>query len=255
MSRKNRHVQKVVHDDRKTHQNNVYAIKEGPQKKKWTKHDILQIQPLTEMQNAMFQCYFQGSHIIAHGSAGTGKTFLALYLALMDAVDPDYGYKQIRIVRSVVPSREIGHLPGTIEEKVGEYEIPYISVCQDLSKPRRPSTYADMKEAGLIEFTPTSFIRGSTWNDTIVIVDEAQNMTWHELNSIVTRIGDNSRLIITGDTRQCDLVRKNDISGFAQFIKVAESVPSFATVQFTSDDIVRSGFVKEWIVACEKLGL
>lgn len=256
MSRKTR--QRMLRDElpskKQSNKNNVIAMHEGALKSKWTKHDILQIQPLTENQHTMFQCYYQGSHIIAHGSPGTGKTFLALYLATMDMVDRELNYKQIKIIRSIVPTREVGHLPGDIDEKVSVYEEPYISIYQHLCK--SPTTYSRMKESKFIEFVPTSFIRGSTWDDTLVIIDEAQNMTWHEINSVITRIGTNSRLIITGDTKQCDLVRKNDISGFAQAIDVASTLSDdFAIVQFKPEDIVRSEFVRNWIMACEKHNL
>lgn len=232
---------------------NVNAILQGPQKKKWTKHDILQIQPMTAHQRDMFQAYFQESHVIGYGSPGTGKTFLAFYLALMDIVNTTIPQDKIRIVRSAVPSRQIGHLPGTAEEKMMVYEAPYVDICAELLG--RPNSYSDLKQAGLVEFTPTSFVRGSSWDNTIVIIDEAQNMTWQELNSVITRIGYNSRLIITGDTKQCDFNSKNEQSGFVSALKVAEKMDQFALVQFTSEDIVRSEFVKAWIMACESQNL
>lgn len=233
--------------------NNVIAISQGPQRKKWTKHDVLQIQPLTQHQNDMFQAYYQDSQVIGYGSPGTGKTFLAFYLAFMDIINPDMPQQKIKIVRSAVPSRQIGHLPGTAEEKMMVYEAPYVDICTELLK--RPSSYSDLKLAGLVEFVPTSFVRGSSWDNTIVIIDEAQNMTWQELNSVITRIGLNSRLIITGDTKQCDFSSKNEQSGFVSVLKVASGMNSFSCVEFTSEDIVRSEFVKDWIIHCEKNSL
>lgn len=232
--------------------NNTAARVEGPRVKRWSKHDITQIQPMTEKQRDMFELFYQEKFIIAAGSPGTGKTFLSIYLALNDVVDKAQPQQHIKIIRSVVPSREMGHLPGDVDEKVAQYESPYIDIFQDLCK--RSETYANMKEAGLVSFTPTSFIRGSTWDDTIVIIDEAQNLTWHELHSVITRIGVNSRLIIAGDGRQCDLNTRKETSGFSQLLDVARIVPQFSTVMFGPEDCVRCDFVKDWLVACEKLG-
>jgi phosphate starvation-inducible protein PhoH len=234
-------------------ESNVYAILQGPQQKRWTKHDIKQIQPLTQHQRDMFECYYQGSNVIGFGSPGTGKTFLALYLSLSDIVDPSIPQDKIKIVRSAVPSRQIGHLPGTVEEKMAVYEMPYVDACAELLG--KASSYEDLKKAQKIDFVTTSFVRGSSWDNTIVIIDEAQNMTWQELNSVITRIGYNSRLIITGDTKQCDFSSKHETTGFVDVIKVAKIMDHFSLVQFDSADIVRSEFVKSWIIACEKNNL
>ena len=223
--------------------------REGPKKKKWSLHDIVQIQPLTEVQRDFFHCYLQGDHLVGYGSAGTGKSFLGLYHGLKDVIDKDQPQKKLIIVRSVVPSREMGHLPGTIDEKCEVYELPYMDICAELF--RKKSTYGDMKEAGIIEFLPTSFIRGSTWDDAIVVVDEAQNMTFHELNSVLTRVGQNTRVILLGDVRQTDLTKKYEVSGFAKAIHIAAEMDEFATIEFGHDDIVRSKFVKSWIIAAE----
>lgn len=235
--------------------NNGRAMSEGAKKKKWTRHDIkTNVKPMTAKQEDMFHTYFQGNQLAVYGSAGTGKTFLALYLAMMDILDKRDQKDRIVIVRSAVPTREQGFLPGTLEEKQMHYENPYRDVLCELF--HRPTTYDDMKEAGLIEFMTTSFVRGLTWDNAIVIVDEGQNMTWHEINSIMTRIGNNSRLIFTGDLVQTDLNRRlSDQTGMDQFLKVTEAMHSFAHIRFTTHDIVRSGLVKEWIETCEELGV
>ncbi len=228
---------------------NEQTKREGPKKKKWSLHDILQVQPMTDVQRDFFHCYLQGDNVVGYGSAGTGKTFLGLYLGLRDVIDKDCPQNKLIIIRSAVPSREVGHLPGTLEEKVQVYEMPYIDVCTELF--RKKSTYNDMKEAGVIEFLPTSFIRGSTWDDAIVVVDEAQNMTFHELNSVLTRIGRNTRVMLLGDVAQTDFTKKHEVSGFRKAIHIAERMKEFATVQFGHEDIVRSAFVKSWIIAAE----
>ena len=230
---------------------NIHAKSEGPQKKHWSVHDIKSIQPFTDHQKEFFHSYLQGSHVLAYGSAGTGKSFLALYLGLRDVIDRAMPQDRMIIVRSAVPSRDIGHLPGTIDEKMAVYEDLYMDICCELFN--RPATYGNMKESGLIQFIPTSFVRGTTWDNAIIVIDEVQNMTWHEINSVMTRLGSNSRVIITGDYKQDDLVtRRNDVSGIARLIRTADRMAEFSNIIFTTDDIIRSAFVKSWIIATEK---
>lgn len=235
--------------------NNIQAIKEGPTiKKKWTLHDLAEIQPLTPTQEDMFHAWYNNQHIIAHGTAGTGKSFLAMYLGFEEILNPKYDAKRLIIVRSNVPTREVGHLPGTLEEKMSEYERPYHDICAELFD--RRSTYLDMKNAGLIAFMPTSFVRGLTWNNCIVLIEEIQNLTFHEISSIVTRVGIGTRIIITGDTLQADLpFSGRDKSGIKQLLEVAKDIGHFSQLKFTRHDIVRSDFVKSWIIAIEDSNL
>lgn len=229
---------------------NGKATEEGPKRKTWTGHDLKVIKPLTSNQEEMFRQWCEGSNLCAHGSAGTGKTFLALYLALSAVIDRRE-QNRIVIVRSAVATRDIGFLPGSLEEKVAMYELPYHDILWELVG--RPSTYQDMKDAGVIEFMTTSFIRGLTWDNAVVIVDEGQNMTFHEIDSIMTRLGNNTRIIVTGDVRQTDLENKKGTSGcgMVSFLSVIKNMKEFDTVQFTSHDIVRSDLVKSWIIALE----
>jgi len=230
--------------------NNHKATLEGPKRKKWNTQDLKNIKPLTPTQDEMFHAWFQGDNICAHGSAGTGKTFLALYLALLEILETR-DQSKIILIRSAVPTREIGHLPGTLEEKTALYELPYHDICWELVG--RKSTYQDMKDAGLIEFMTTSFIRGLTWDNAIVIVDEGENMTFHEINSIMTRLGENSRVIFTGDIIQTDLDgRRNGTCGMKQFLDVIDNMREFSLVEFSVSDIVRSNFVKAWITATQE---
>ncbi len=231
-------------------QNNTYSKIEGPNKKSWSIHDLKSVKPLTKTQEDMFHGWFNDSHIIASGSAGTGKTFLACFLALNDILNNRQN--KLIIVRSIVPTRDIGFLPGTIEEKISVYEQPYINIFWELIG--RSSTYEDMKKQKLIEFMPTSFIRGLTWDNAIVIIDECENLTFHEINSIMTRLGNNTRIIVCGDILQTDLdnSRNKGSQGMGDLLNVSEFMNEFEAVHFTTHDIVRSGFVKSWITAVEQ---
>ena len=246
--RKIRHLEEML-------SKNAVATKTVPNKKVWTKHDMKHIRPLTQTQADMFEVYNEGYHVTAVGSAGTGKTFLALTLALSSILENDSLQSKIIVVRSVVPSRDIGFLPGTAEEKVSVYEQPYRDILKDLFG--RDSTYDNMKEEGLIEFVPTSFIRGITWDDAVIVVDEAQNMTDMELHSIMTRVGENTRIVVCGDTKQNDLggKRNSEQSGFETFMQVVAKMPTIQTIQFSREDIVRSAFVRDWICTREDIDL
>lgn len=230
---------------------NGRAIEEGPRKKKWTNHDIKNIKPLTSSQEDMFHAFFNNFHICAHGTAGTGKTYISLYLAFCELFKHDSLIDHIIIVRSAVSTRDIGFMPGDLDEKVAFYETPYKDMCASLFG--RLSTYDDMKEAGIIQFLTTSFIRGLTWDNAIIIVDEGQNLSFHEINSIMTRMGENSRIIFTGDLLQTDLRKGSSAErpGMDEFLKIIKKMKEFANIEFTQQDIVRSKFVKSWIVASE----
>ena len=210
--------------------------------------DLKHIQPKNFNQRQFFELYDQQSTaILLHGVAGTGKTYIALYKALEEALDPATDYERVIIVRSAVPSRDIGHLPGDEKEKTEVYQLPYVEICEDLFNHIQP--FQRLQEQKTVNFMITSFVRGITLDNSIVIVDECQNMTDMELNSIMTRIGRNSKIIFCGDFRQTDLYKKNDMSGLQKFIAIAELMPSFKTVEFSVHDIVRSKLVKEYILA------
>ena len=229
---------------------NGKAMEEGRKIKHWTTHDIKAVRPLTSAQEEVFHSWYNKEHICLHGSAGTGKTFLALYLALNEVLQKNQN--KIIIVRSAVATRDIGFLPGSLEEKAAVYEIPYQDILSDLVG--KSSTYNDMKEAGIIEFMTTSYVRGLTWDNAIIIIDEGENMTFHEINSIITRLGKNSRIIFSGDLPQTDLDgRKHGACGMADALRVFSNMEDFADVHFTVQDIVRSDTVKEWIIASQEI--
>jgi phosphate starvation-inducible protein PhoH len=214
--------------------------------------DLLTFKPITHNQEKTYKAYKEGSHLLLHGIAGTGKTFLSLYLALEEVLDPSTVYDDILIVRSVVSTRDMGFLPGDEQEKVSIYEAPYRSICRELFGIR--DAYDSLKQQGNVKFMSTSFIRGITINNAVVIVDECQNLNFHELDSIITRIGKNSKIIFCGDYTQTDLTRENDKRGILNFMKILKSLEEFETVEFMIDDIVRSDFLKSYIIAKYKLG-
>jgi phosphate starvation-inducible PhoH-like protein len=209
---------------------------------------------LTENQNNFFEMYRGGGYFIGlFGSPGVGKTFLALYRALEEVLSKDNPFKQIVVVRSMVQLREIGHLPGSLEEKQEIYELPYKEVCQTLFG--RTDAWDRLKEQGYARFISTTAIRGISIDDSIIIVDECQNMNFAEINTVMSRVGHRSKIIFCGDYKQTDLIKSNrDQTAFHDFRKIATSMPAFQEVYFTPDDIVRSSLVKQWIVACEKNG-
>lgn len=222
-------------------------------KKNWTIHDLRPVAPMNESQRLFMSEFIQGQNVLATGSAGTGKTYLACYLALQELLgSKDSQYDKIIIIRSAVPSRDIGFMPGTLEEKTAFYETPYEDIFRDLL--RHEKSYANMKAAGKLQFMVTSFVRGLTFDNAIIIVDECQSATFHELYSVVTRVGENSRLILCGDSKQDDLhaQRGTNRSGISDLAKVMSGIDTVSCVQFTENDIVRSGFVKEFIINCQK---
>lgn len=231
------------------------TIKEGARRKKWSLHDLKNIKPKSEAQRELFESYLGfDNHVIANGFPGTGKTYLSFWLALSSVLSPEQAQDHIIVVRSAVPARDIGFLPGTQEEKMAPFEAAYKDIVADLIG--KASSYEDMVEAGKIKFMPTSFLRGLTWDNAIVIIDEIQNLTWQEIHTVMTRVGKNTRVLVCGDVSQNDLANKrNEETGITSFLRVAERMKSFDIVQFQKEDVVRSGFVKDWIIAKEDLAL
>jgi phosphate starvation-inducible PhoH-like protein len=209
--------------------------------------NLRHIKPITETQKSFFKNYDSGAKtFLLHGVAGTGKTFIALYKALEEVLRNRQQQKVV-IIRSAVPSRDIGHLPGDEKEKSEIYQIPYIDICERLIN--HSQSFSRLQEQKSLEFLITSFVRGITLDNAIIIVDECQNMTDMEINSIMTRIGNNSKIIFCGDFRQTDLNKKNDMSGLQEFIQTIKLMPSFHILEFGIDDIVRSEIVKSYIIA------
>ena len=220
---------------------------------------LLEIDPLTENQEKLFGSYDDQKNLVAYGAAGTGKTFITLYNALRDVLDERSPYEKIYIVRSLVATREIGFLPGDHEDKSSLYQIPYKNMVKYMFQMPDDAAfemlYGNLKTQGTISFWSTSFIRGTTLDNAIIIVDEFQNLNFHELDSIITRVGENTKIMFCGDATQSDLVKTNEKNGIVDFMRILRAMPSFDIVEFGVEDIVRSGLCKEYIIAKTELGL
>lgn len=253
--RKSRSSQNVLH--LATRETNIDICYESPHQQHHPKplkirlEDLKTIDPLTQHQADFINHYNHGeTFIVLHGCPGSGKSFLAIYKALEEILDKSSIYDKLIIIRSSVPSREVGHLPGDLDEKTSILAQPYISICSQLFN--RHDAYSRLVEQKYVEFTSTSYLRGMTFDNAIILVDEIQNCSFPEITTIIGRIGINSKIILCGDYRQNDLVRRsNDQSGLNDFLKIASNMKSFRLVEFGVEDIVRSGLVKEWILACD----
>lgn len=218
------------------------------QEAKQVKNNLIlkSIIPKTKNQECVFKDFSNGRNILIHGLPGTGKSFISLYLALSE-IEQYKDYNNITLIRSVVPSRDMGFLPGSIKEKSKIFELPYQSICAELYG--RGDAYEILKGKGIVDFQTTSFLRGTTLDNTIIIVDECQNMTYSELCTVITRVGKNSRIIFCGDYRQTDLIYDDERSGILKFMKILERMNKyFSFVEFVEEDIVRSGLVKDFII-------
>jgi predicted ribonuclease YlaK len=233
------------------------TAKQMKRKKPISSELLLDIDPLTDNQEKLFSSYDDGKHLVAYGAAGTGKTFITLYNALKDVLDERSPYEKIYIVRSLVATREIGFLPGDHEDKSSLYQIPYKNMVKYMFQMPDDASfemlYGNLKTQGTISFWSTSFIRGTTLDNAIIIVDEFQNLNFHELDSIITRVGENSKIMFCGDATQSDLIKTNEKNGIIDFMRILRIMPSFDVIEFGVEDIVRSGLVKEYIIAKTQL--
>ena len=217
------------------------------------------IEPLTDNQKKLFESYKKGKNLVAYGAAGTGKTFITLFNALQEVLDPSTPYDKIYIVRSLVATREIGFLPGDHEDKSSLYQIPYKNMVKYMFE--MPSDadfqmlYGNLKAQDTIDFWSTSFIRGTTLDKAIIIVDEFQNLNYHELDSIMTRVGTDTKIMFCGDATQTDLIKQNERNGIHDFMRILRVMPSLDIIEFGVEDIVRSGLCKEYLLAKLELGL
>ena len=228
-------------------------------KKPIGKEHLLEIKPLTPAQDKVFDAWDNKKHLFLFGAAGTGKSFITMYLALRDILDEKTPYNKLYIVRSLVPTREIGFLPGDHEDKANLYQIPYKNMVRYMFEMPDDSSfemlYSNLKAQDTVQFWSTSFIRGTTIDNAVVLVDESENLNFHELDSIITRLGVNSKIIFAGDAAQSDLIKAHEKTGIMDFKKIVDDMSEFESIEFGIDDIVRSGLVKSYLISKINLGL
>lgn len=212
------------------------------------KFELSNVQPMTENQSRAYQAWDEGKSLLLHGCAGTGKTFIGMHMALQSVLNGEY--KKLVIVRSAVPTRDIGFLPGSVEEKLKVYEQPYSAITKSLF--RRGDAYDILKNKFMVDFIPTSFIRGTTIDNAIVLVDEINNLTFHELDSVITRLGSHTKMILCGDMYQSDLKFRDEQEGLGRFMSIVDKMDMFQSFEFDFEDIVRSGLVKQYLIAKDR---
>tara|TARA_B100000963_G_scaffold348352_1_gene355802 strand:+ start:662 stop:1414 length:753 start_codon:yes stop_codon:yes gene_type:complete len=233
------------------------TVKQMKRKKPLSMDYLIDIEPLTQNQKVLFKSYKDGKNLIAYGCAGTGKTFITLYNSIKDVLNENTPYERIYLVRSLVSTREIGFLPGDHEDKADIYQIPYKHMVKYMFQ--MPSDadfemlYGNLRSQDTIKFWSTSFLRGTTLDNSIIIVDEFQNLNFHELDSIITRVGENSKIMFCGDASQSDLTKSNERNGIHDFMNILRKMESFDIIEFEVGDIVRSGLVKEYILAKQSI--
>ena len=220
---------------------------------------MVSVKPITDTQKIVFETWKKGQNQFLFGAAGTGKTFISLYLALKDIFDQKTKYEKVILVRSLIPTRDIGFLPGDEEDKSALYQVPYQNMVQFMfempNEQAFNSLYDKLKGQGSLYFLSTSFLRGLTFDNSIIIVDECQNLNFHELETIITRFGQDSKIVFCGDFDQSDLLKHNEKNGLHDFLRILEEMEEFNCSEFTIGDIVRSGFVRSYLINKTKLGI
>ena len=228
-------------------------------KKEISSSDLVEVKPITDNQKLVFESYKKGLNQFLFGCAGTGKTFVSLYLAFQEVLKNETPYERVVMVRSLIPTREIGFLPGDEEDKAALYQVPYSNMVQFMFKQPNEQAfsmlYDRLKAQGSFYFLSTSFLRGLTFDNSIIIVDECQNLNFHELDTIITRVGQDSKIIFCGDFMQTDLTKMGERNGLHDFLRILEEMKQFNCVEFDIGDIVRSGFVRDYLIQKTKLGI
>ena len=221
--------------------------------------NLVTIKSITDNQKLVFDSWKEGKNQFLFVAAGTGKTFISLYLALQSVMNLKKPYDKVVLVRSLIPTREIGFLPGDEEDKAALYQVPYQNMVQFMFEMQNEqqfnNLYDKLKGQGTLYFLSTSFLRGLTFDNAVIIVDECQNMNFHELDTIITRVGQDSKIIFCGDFDQTDLVKQNERNGLHDFLRILEEMEEFHCLEFTIGDIVRSGFVRNYLINKIKLGI
>ena len=219
---------------------------------------LVEMKGVTKNQLEVFKQYKSGKNLFLYGPAGTGKTFVILYNAIKEVLDPKIKYNCIYIVRSLMPTRELRFYPSDEQDKSALYQVPYDNMLRFMFKlpaeDQFEALYEELKRQDNVAFLSTSFLRGITLDNAIILVDECQNLNFHELDTIITRVGQDSKIVFCGDFMQTDLTRQNEKNGLHDFTKILEEMDEFNVTEFTIGDIVRSGFVRSYLIQKTKLG-
>ena len=223
-------------------------------------HDqLVEMKGVTKNQLEVFKQYAEGKNLFLYGPAGTGKTFVVLYNAIKEVLDPKTNYNCIYIVRSLMPTRSLAFMPGDEQDKSSLYQVPYDNMLRLMFKLAAEEQfdimYKELKKQGNVAFLSTSFLRGITLDNAIVLVDECQNLNFHELDTIMTRVGQESKIMFSGDFDQTDLREDDEKAGLGQFIKIINEMKEFYSCEFDIGDIVRSGLVRSYIIQKYNTGL
>ena len=252
MAKRNRKIRNELNELEQS-ERNLYLInsKYDNISKRMNGLSLRDILPKTQAQSDTFDAYNENYNLLLHGCAGTGKTFISLYLALREISQRTSPYKSITVVRSAVPTRDVGFLPDALHQKLEVYELPYRSIINELYG--RGDAFEVVKHKDFVNFISTSYVRGVTLKRTIVIVDECENLNFHELDSIITRIGEDCKILFCGDFKQTDFRNDREKQGMHNFMEILSSMQSFDIVQFTQEDIVRSNMVREYIIQKDNL--
>lgn len=209
------------------------------------KKSAAQLRKLKALNEPQKHVLGSNKNLVVCGAAGTGKSLLLVYKALLEYEAKNID--RIIIIRSAVPTRDVGFLPGSLQDKTRIYELPYEEICSFLYGEQ--NAYKDLKRFKHIDFISTSYVRGVTLENCFIIVDEFQNMTFHELDSIITRVGNNTRIAFCGDIDQSDL----EDNGLDHFMKIIRKMPEFDIVEFGVEHIVRSALVKNYLTLKHKM--
>ena len=223
-------------------------------------HDqLVEMKGVTKNQLEVFKQYAEGKNLFLYGPAGTGKTFVILYNAIKQVLDPSTDFNCIYIVRSLMPTRSLAFMPGDEQDKSSLYQVPYDNMLRLMfklsSEEQFDMMYEELKKQENVAFLSTSFLRGITLDNAIILVDECQNLNFHELDTIMTRVGQESKIMFSGDFDQTDLREDDEKAGLGQFIKIINEMKEFYSCEFDIGDIVRSGLVRSYIIQKYNTGL
>ena len=222
------------------------------------KNNLLPIEAIGPAQTEAFAKYKENKNLFLTGSAGTGKTFVLLYLAFADVFDDESPYDKVILIRSLLPSRDAGFHSGSLEEKANYYQAPYRQLVKFLFEMQSKDEFAALWdlliEQESVEFQTTSFLRGQTFDNAIIICDEAQNLNFAELDTVMCRVGQNTKIMFSGDEAQTAFINNDDKEGMYNFQGILGEMEECEVIKFGIGDILRSGLCRSYLIAKEQFG-